>query len=305
MPEARVFRRAGRGKSAPPVRRGESGSRFASPSLLLYRLSVRQCGAERAFIGCGRAGFIIAALLVASMQHAWAQDARAIVQESQDRSRSGSEHYEGDLRVIGAKGKITEKRWRYDRIGSHGKSKAVLRFTAPAEVKGVALLILNHPDRASDQWMWTPALERDRRIAFQDRSTRFFGTDFSFEDLEERDVSQYDYKMLGDDTIDGAACWKIESRPKEAKSSQYNRSTVWIRKDHYVFVQIENFKKDRLIRRARYQNIENVQGIWSARTIEMADLTAGSRTILSLDKLQYNVPLKEEAFTLQALRREQ
>jgi len=28
MPEARVFRRAGRGKSAPPVRRGESGSRY-------------------------------------------------------------------------------------------------------------------------------------------------------------------------------------------------------------------------------------------------------------------------------------
>ena len=94
------------------------------------------------------------------------------------------------------KGKITEKRWTYERLGSHGNSKAVLRFTAPAEVKGVALLVVNHPDRASDQWMWTPAIERDRRIALQDRSTRFFGTDFSFEDLEERDVNQYDYKLL-------------------------------------------------------------------------------------------------------------
>ena len=44
-----------------------------------------------------------------------------------------------------------------------------------AEVKGVALLVVNHPDRASDQWMWTPAIERDRRIALQDRSTGFFG----------------------------------------------------------------------------------------------------------------------------------
>src|ERR1035441_624796 len=33
MPEARAFRRAGRGKSAPPVRRGESGSRLARPPL--------------------------------------------------------------------------------------------------------------------------------------------------------------------------------------------------------------------------------------------------------------------------------
>src|ERR1019366_3625974 len=116
-------------------------------------------------------------------------------------------------------GKIADKRWAFERLGSHGNSKAVLRFTAPAEVKGVALLIVNPPDRKSDQWMWTPAIERDRRIALQDRSTRFFGTDFSFEDLEERDVDQYDYSMLGSDTIDGAACWMIRSIPKQGRSS--------------------------------------------------------------------------------------
>ena len=31
---------------------------------------------------------------------------------------------------------------------------------APPLVKGVALLVHNHPDRASDQWMWTPELNR-------------------------------------------------------------------------------------------------------------------------------------------------
>jgi hypothetical protein len=95
------------------------------------------------------AGALFASALVA-------QDARQIIQESQTRSRSASEHYEGQLKVIDAKGKTSEKRWSYDRLGSHGDSKAVLRFTAPAEVKGVALLIVNHPERASDQWMWIP-----------------------------------------------------------------------------------------------------------------------------------------------------
>ncbi len=245
----------------------------------------------------------LAALLLAALP-VLAQDARQIVEESQRRSHTASEHYEGSLHVINARGKITDKSWRYDRIGSHGNSKAVLRFTSPAEVKGVALLIVNHPDRASDQWMWTPAIERDRRIALQDRRTRFFGTDFSFEDLEERDVDQYDYKMLGDDSLGGVACWKIESRPKSTKSSQYDRSILWIRKDHYLFWQIENYTKDRLIRRARYSDMENIQNIWTARTVEMADLTAGSRTILKLEKLQYNLPMQQDAFTLQALRRE-
>jgi hypothetical protein len=236
---------------------------------------------------------------------AWAQDARQIVEEVQRRSRTGSERYEGTLRVINARGRITDKRWQYDRIGSHGSSKAVLRFTAPPEVKGVALLIVNHPDRASDQWMWTPAIQRERRIALQDRKTRFFGTDFSFEDLEERDVDQYEYRMLGEESLEGVACWRIESRPRQSKISQYDRSLLWVRKDHYVFWRIDNFSKDRLVRRVTYSELENVQSIWSPRTIQVADLGTGSRTVLRLEKLQYNLPMKDEAFTLQALRREQ
>lgn len=234
---------------------------------------------------------------------ALAQDARQIVAESENRSRSKSQQYEGTLEVIGASNKISIKRWEYRRIGSYGTSKTILRFTAPAEVKGVALLIVNHTDRASDQWMWTPAIERDRRIAAQDRSTRFFGTDFSFEDLEERDVDQFDYKLAGDDTIDGAACWKIESKPKQSKSSQYTSSIVWVRKDNYTAAQIESFSQDKLVRRTHYGDIENVGGIWTPRTVEVYDANRKSRTVLKLEKLEYNVPMKDEDFTIEALRR--
>src|ERR1041385_584174 len=178
------------------------------------------------------------------------QDPRQIVEEAQRRSTSQSQRYEGTLQVVDAKSKVTEKRWQYARIGSHGSSKAVLRFTAPAEVKGVALLVLNHPDRSSDQWMWTPAINRERRIALQDRATRFFGTDFSFEDLEERDTDQFDYKLLGEEPLDGSMCWKVYSTPKQSKISQYTYSYLWIRKDNYALAQIENYSKNQLVRRA-------------------------------------------------------
>jgi len=246
---------------------------------------------------------IAAALLAAAP--ALAQDARQIVAESQKRARANSQRYEGVLEVIAANNKISKKSWISDRIGSFGNSKLVIRFTAPADVKGVALLVVNHPDRASDQWMWTPAIGRERRIALQDRSTRFFGTDFSFEDLEERDVDQYDYKLLGEEPVDGAAAWKIDARPRESKSSQYTSTRLWIRKDNYVPVQNESYIKDQLVRRLRASDIANLQGIWTARTLEMTDLRRNSRTILRFEKLQYNVPMKEDDFTVQALRREQ
>jgi outer membrane lipoprotein-sorting protein len=274
-----------------------------------WRRRARRAGVARRAGQDGRSAAIgLIALTVAlatpPLRLGAADNARQIVEEAQKRTDAKSQRYEGLLQVFDAKGKISDKRWAFERFGSHGRSKSVLRFTAPAEVKGVALLVVNHPDRASDQWMWTPAIERDRRIALQDRSTRFFGTDFSFEDLEERDVDQFDYTLAGDDTIDGAGCWKIQSTPRESKSSQYTRSIVWVRKDNYTLARIENYSKDQIVRRLNYSDIQNVQGIWTARQLEMADLKRGSRTRLTLDKLEYNVPLKDEDFTLQAIRRQ-
>jgi len=94
---------------------------------------------------------LLGAVLVLSALAGWqaktrtADNAREIVQEAQRRTDAKSQRYEGLLQVFDAKGKISDKRWTYDRIGAHGESKSVLRFTAPAEVKGVALLVANHP----------------------------------------------------------------------------------------------------------------------------------------------------------------
>jgi len=238
---------------------------------------------------------LVAALVFAASAGV-AQDPRQIIEEVQKRQRSQSQRYEGTLEVLGGS-RVATKRWIFERIGSFGDSKAMLRFVAPAEVKGVGLLIVNHPDRASDQWMWRPEIGRDQRIALQDRSTRFFGTDFSFEDLEERDVNQYDFKLLGD--ANGA--WKIESRPR--KSSQYTHSWLWIKKDNYTIQKAESYNKKGLSRVIEYRDYEVVKGIWTARTTEVADVERKSRTVLKYDKLEYNLPLKEDDFTLQALRR--
>lgn len=231
------------------------------------------------------------------------QDVRKIIEEVQRRSRTNSQRYEGTLQVVDARNRITEKRWQYDRVGAFGESKTVLRFLSPPEVKGVALLVHNFKERSSDQWMWTPALHRDRRIALQDRSTRFFGTDFSFEDLEERDVDHSDYKLLGEETLEGSLCWKIEAGPRKGRSSQYTHTVAWVRKDIYVFIRIDCYRGEELARRIGYHEVEKIQGIWTAKRLEVYDFKRRSRTVMKLEKMEYNAPMKDEDFTLQALRR--
>ena len=58
-----------------------------------------------------------------------------------------------------------------------------------------------------------------------------------------------------------------------------------------------------MIRRIHYSDIQKVDDIWTPRAVEVYDAGRGSRTILKLEKLQYNLPMKDEDFTLEALRR--
>src|ERR1700681_10859 len=105
---------------------------------------------------------LLAALVIS------AQEPRQIMEEVQRRQRSDSQHYEGTLEVLGNGNRIATKRWVFDRLGVFCDSQGMLRFSAPPEVKGVGLLIVNHPERASDQWLCRPVIGREQRIALQD-----------------------------------------------------------------------------------------------------------------------------------------
>jgi hypothetical protein len=229
------------------------------------------------------------------------QDARQLLMEAQRRAHVASVRYEGVALTSNDAGASSEKHWRFERIGPYGEGKIVIRFLSPAEVEGVAILILNHREGPSGVWMWTPASGRVRSIAIESRMTRFFGTDFSFEDLEERDVDQYDCKLLEDASLDGAACWRIECRPARGNASQYTYSHLWLRKDDHVIAQLENFQGPALLRRVVSRDVRKEQGIWTPHVIEISQPARRTRTVLRLEKLEYNVTLDEAAFTVEGL----
>jgi len=69
-------------------------------------------------------------------------------------------------------------------------------------------------------------------------------------------------------------------------------------------VKIEAYNKKGLVRTIDYKNYEQIKGIWTARLTEVYDVTRKSRTVLKYEKLEYNLPMKDDDFTLQALRRD-
>ena len=88
----------------------------------------------------------------------WAADDARMIVAGRHRTDAKSQRYEGVLQVFDARGKVTD-RWTFERR-SHGQSRTVLRFTAPPEVREWRWWSIA---QCVDQWMWTPAIERDRQ----------------------------------------------------------------------------------------------------------------------------------------------
>src|SRR5690554_937437 len=87
-----------------------------------------------------------------------APDARSIMEGvyKQDTSRDAT--WRARMDVFDKKGTARSKKFTMRKIGGLGNSKTLVRFTDPAEVRGVGLLSINEGGTADRQWMFTPAI---------------------------------------------------------------------------------------------------------------------------------------------------
>ena len=226
-----------------------------------------------------------------------------IMQEVERRALADSQSYEGAIEVVDAKGKVLNKSWHFWREGNRGTSKILVRFDTPPEVRGVGLLTLNHVGRSAEQWLYTPAIQRDRRIAPQEKSQRFMGTDFSNEDMEERAIEDYEYSLIGEESFAGQAAYKIKAVCKNRDNTQYSYLYFWIRKDLVAAAYIEFYIGDKLSKTLRWDDWKQIQNIWTPHFVEMKDLSRRSTTRIRSLNVKYNVKFEPEWFSIRNLRR--
>jgi hypothetical protein len=227
--------------------------------------------------------------------------ARAVMDEVDKRRRTTSEYSEGVI-TVEEKGKTRQKAWRSWRQGWGPEAKGLIQFQEPAEVKGVGLLTLSHANRPAEQWFYAPAIDRDRRVAKQEKSTRFLGTHFTYEDMEERDVDAYTYTLLGEDAIAGAPCFKIEAKPAPSKESQYSKLTFWVLMDRYVTIRVEAEVEGAPRRIFEGSDVRDVQGIPIVHAWSLTDTKRAGVTRLVVQNVHVDPNVPGTLFTVGAMR---
>lgn len=185
-----------------------------------------------------------------------------------------------------------------------GFQKSVIRFTAPRNVEGTALLTMENDGAEADQWLFLPILKRAKRIAVSDKSRDFVGTDFSYEDLQPEQVPLHTYTMLRSETVDGSECFVIEARPVNRGAVKgYAKRHLWIRKDNFMVVRIDYVDADGNVLKRRF-NRELVQvdkKRWRANRVIMENFIKNHKTVVVILRRDIVNKIPDRVFTVNAL----
>ncbi|MBL4608225.1 MAG: outer membrane lipoprotein-sorting protein [Pseudomonadales bacterium] len=189
-------------------------------------------------------------------------------------------------------------------------TQSVIFFLSPADVRNTAFLTYDYDDSSKndDQWLYLPALKKTKRIASNDKSSAFMGSDFSYSDMTSRDINNYTYRIAKESTVRDHKVWVMESIPKTKKTIQetgYIKSYMFVRQDNFVIVRALHILED--TGKKKYldvKKLEQIDGIWVATEIEMKTTENKNtlhKTILKLNNVTFNQDLGDAFFTVRRI----
>jgi outer membrane lipoprotein-sorting protein len=224
------------------------------------------------------------------------------LEQKQDQMQSGytGETREMTLTLVSAQGEESVRKLRFEgQEGVNRHDRSLLRFSYPADMKGAMLLTHEQGDGDDDQWLYLPAVKRIKRIATANQSGSFMGSEFAYEDLVVRQLDKYEFRYVGDETLDGKECYVIERVPKN-KNSGYSRIVRWRLKDNLQELRSDYYdRKGELLKRRDMKGHHLIDGYWRVRSILVTNVQTGRKSTLSFDEVKLKVNLPAEHFSVQ------
>ncbi len=262
-------------------------------------------------------GAILALGMLAMPNPASAQSAEAkglaIVQEAERRDLGwGDFTNDGEMILRDSSGNETRRVWRgmnLERPAQAGEGDwSVIVFSAPRDIDGTATLTQAKIEPSDDdQWLYLPAVKRVKRISSSNRTGKFVGSEFSFEDLGSQEVEDNTYRWLRDEACPGLpslSCFVIEGYPKNAKSG-YSKRISWVDAQEYRQHKTEFYnRRGDLEKTLSATGHEQYLGkYWRPARLDMVNHQTGKSTTLLQSNYAFRTGLSDGDFNAQRLPR--
>lgn len=180
--------------------------------------------------------------------------------------------------------------------------RTLIRFLSPADIAGTSFLGLKE-GKSRTQHLYLPAISKSRRISTAQRNTRFVGSDYSYADLDNRDLDESKKRRLADEKVAGRDCYVVEATPNSDESA-YGRVVVWVSKRSWLPLRSRFYdRKDRETKRLLVKEVKKEKGRWIIVESKMVDLRSEHTTILKLKSISFDKDVPKGRFTVRELER--
>ena len=177
-------------------------------------------------------------------------------------------------------------------------SKSLIVFESPADVRGTGLLTINEGDD-NQQMLYLPSVGRTQTISGSQRSDRFMGSDFTYEDLGAQNPDDFTFEELDSKNSD----YVVKATP--TRESDYAYIYFHIDREKYVLSKAKYFNEtDEKYKELIAEDFQEVESdVWRAQKMTMYDLRADRKTELEWADRVINEPIPERYFTERQLER--
>ncbi len=227
-----------------------------------------------------------------------AQDATEIIKKMDQKARGESSTAEITMTIIRPSWQrsISMKTW------SRGIDYSMVLITSPARDKGTATL-----KRKNEIWNWVPNIGRTIKLPPSMMMQSWMGSDFTNDDLvrESSIVNDYSHEIVGDSTIAGFDCYKIQLIPKPEAAVVWGKIYVWVSKTEYLQLKTEFYDEDDYIVNIMEGNdVKEFDGRLLPSKLEMIPVDEpGNKTVLEYKSMKFNQGISQNFFSVQNMKR--
>jgi len=188
--------------------------------------------------------------------------------------------------------------------------KKLIRFAAPADVKGVGFLTYDYKKKDDDKWIYMPALRKTRRIISSENAKSFMGSEFSYADMTLPNIEEYTYKLLGEETVKGILCYKIEIIPINddvLDTNGFSKKIAFIGKTDFVLRKAIYFdvfeEKEKVMEVESIVEVDKANHKYRFKKIVMTNLQNSRKSIFEIEQIKFNPSIPDDYFTTRYLER--
>ncbi|MDR2773623.1 MAG: outer membrane lipoprotein-sorting protein [Tannerella sp.] len=228
-----------------------------------------------------------------------AQDAKEIVRKAENLLKGEKTSYsEMSMQIVRPKytRTIEFKSW----AETDGNSMTLI--TAPAKEKGQSFMKMGN-----NMWNWNPTIQRLIKMPPSMMSQGWMGSDFSNDDVlkESSLVRDFTHKLLGQETVNGLACYKIELTPLTDADVVWGKVFIWISVENSFEMKVQYFDEDdALVKTHTASIIKTFDGRRLPSVMEIVPAeNPQNKTVVTIKDIRFNIAIEPAFFSQQNMKK--